>query len=65
MRVLAVSQSNSNSSAQLSATIMKPTGVSVSLAAVSGSARENRLLFEDEYSQEVEEYMHEMEVSSG
>jgi hypothetical protein len=30
---------------------------------VQTGSRENRLLFEDEYSREVEEYMHEMEVS--
>lgn len=40
---------------------MKPTGVVVTAGASKGSAVQNRLLFEDEYSAEVEEYMYLME----
>lgn len=43
---------------------VKPTGMFVTPAIIQpSSARENRLLFEDEYSREVQEYMHEIEVS--
>jgi hypothetical protein len=51
-----------NTNASSSASIMKPSGTSMGSIVQTGS-RENRLLFEDEYSREVEEYMHEMEVS--
>jgi hypothetical protein len=43
--------------------IMRSTGITMSSGSSNGNIRENRLLFEDEYSREVQDYMHEMEVS--